>query len=175
MIERLQAKSYNPCGTLTGREIGICDLARKSYFNLPFVQVMRNVVIAEIGAINPGETLENAEAISSWSQRKLDNEELLASLNFDAPEFEDFSPLEVGLCKYAVHVLRENRYNIFYNVLVDYCGGVDEKFFVTAERNGLTFDALEQKIDSLAKEGNFSMTFNNLTDEFLNFLMSYNL
>lgn len=174
LIEKLQKKNYNPCGTLTGREVELCELARKSYFDLPFVQVMRNIVIAEIGAINPGGTLENADAIKSWSERILNSEELKASLDFDAPEFEGFSALEVGLCKYAVHVLRENRYNIFYNRLVDYCAELDEKFFATAEENGLTFDVLENEIDALAKEGNFSMTFNNLTDEFLNFLMSFN-
>ena len=174
MIEKLQEKNYNPCGTLTGREIIICDLARKSYFNLPFRQVMRNIVIAEIGAINPGGNLENADAIKDWSNRTLNSEELLASLDFDAVEFEAFSPLEVGLCKYSVHILRENRYNIFYNRLVDYCGELDKKLFDTAEENGLTFDALEKNINTLAQEGNFSMTFNNLTDEFLNFLMSYN-
>ena len=173
LIKNLAAKNYNPCGSLTGREIEICNAARKNYFNLPFVQVMRNIVIAEIGAMMPDEKFSNADELKNWSQRELHDEELLAALDFDALEYETFSPLEVGLCKYSVHILRENRYNIFYNRLVDYCVELDEKIFLDAEENGLTFDSLEKKINSLAQDGIFSMTFNNLTDEFLNFLMSF--
>lgn len=173
LIENLQEKNYNPCGTLTGREVTICNIARKSFFNLPFVQVMRNIIIAEIGAVMPGEKFENAAVLKTWSERTLDDAELLASLDFDAVEFESFSPLEVGLCKHGVHVLRENRYNIFYNRLVDYCRELDDKLFDTAEQKGLTFDALEKAINTLAQEGTFSMTLNDITEEFLNFLMSY--
>ena len=171
--KNLREKNYNPCGTLTGHEKNICDAARKTYFNLPYVQVMRNISLAEIGTLEPTEKFANEAALIDWSKYDLNSEELKAALNFDAVEFEKFSPLEVGLCKYFVHVLFENRYNIFYNRLVDYCGELDEKIFETAEKNNLTSDALEQKINSLAGAGNYSMTFNNLTDEFLNFVMAY--
>ena len=171
--KNLREKDYNPCGTLTEREKNICDAARKTYFNLPYVQVMRNIVIAEIGAFKPDENFSNKNALLDWAKYDLNSEAIKAAFDFNADEFENFSPLEVGLCKYFVHVLFENRYNIFYNRLVDYCGELDEKIFEAAEKNNLTFDALEQKINSLAGEGNFSMTFNNLTDEFLNFIMSY--
>lgn len=173
LIKNLQKKNYNPCGTLTGRENNICDLATKSYFNLPFVNVMRNIVVAEIGAFKPSEDFSNSAALVDWSKRELNSEEIKAAFDFNSVEFENFSPIEVGLCKYFVHILFENRYNIFYNRLVDYCVELDEKIFDTAEQNGLTFDALEKKINSLAQEGTYSMTFNNLTDEFLNFILSY--
>lgn len=173
MIEKLQEKNYNPCGNLTGREIIICNLARKSYFDLPFKQVMRNIVISEIGSMMPGESFENADAIKSWSERTLNDEVLLSTVDFDAAEFENFTPIERGFCKFSIHILRENRYNIFYNRLVDYCREIDAKVFDDAEKHGLTFDVLERNINLLAQDGSFSMTFNNLTDEFLNFLMSY--
>ena len=174
LIKNLTAKNYNPCGTLTGREIELCDAARKSYFNLPFVQVMRNIIIAEMGSVKPDENFSNAEILKSWAAKNLSGEELQATFDFNAAEFENFSTLEIGLCKYSVHVLFENRYNIFYNRLIDYCKTLDEKIFSAAEKNGLTFNLLEGKINFFAQEGNYSMTFNNLTDEFLNFLMNYN-
>ena len=43
----LRLKNYNPCGSPIGRENEICNAALTSYFNLPFVQVMRNVAISE--------------------------------------------------------------------------------------------------------------------------------
>ena len=171
--KNLREKNYNPCGTLTEREKNICDVARKSFFNLPYVQVMRNIVVAEIGAFKPDKDFHNAAALVDWSKKDLNSEEVKASFNFDSVEFENFTPLEVGLCKYFVHVLFENRYNIFYNRLVDYCNELDKEIFETAERNGLTFDVLEQNINSLAQKGNYSMTFNNLTDEFLNFIIGW--
>ena len=173
LVKNLQEKNYNPCGTLTGREIEICDKARKNFLNLPYSQVMRNIVISEIGSMMPGESFENSSSIKDWSDRTLDDEKLLATVDFDAAEFENFSPLERGFCKFSIHILRENRYNIFYNRLVDYCHELDAEIFDTAEKNGLTFDALEKEIDSCAKEGSFSMTFNSLTDELLNFVMSF--
>ena len=173
LVKNLQEKNYNPCGSLTGREIVICENARKSFLNLPFRQVMRNIVISEIGSMMPSESFENADEIKNWSARSLGDAELLAAVDFDAKEFENFSELERGFCKFSIHILRENRYNIFYNRLVDYCRELDEEIFENAEKNGLTFDILEKKINSLAGEGNFSETFNNLTDAFLNFVMSY--
>ena len=175
LVKKLQEKNYNPCGCLTGRETEICNAARKSFFNLPFRQVMRNIVISEIGSMMPDESFENAELIKSWSARTLDDMELLAVVNFDANEFENFSPLERGFCKFSIHILRENRYNIYYNRLVDYCCELDAEIFDTAEKNGLTFEMLEQKINFFAQEGNFSMTFNNLTDELLNFVLSFRM
>lgn len=173
LVKNLQAKNYNPCGTLTGRENNICDSARKSFFNLPYVQVMRNIVIAEIGSFKPTEKFANESALIDWSKRDLNSEELKAAFDFNSVEFESFSPLEVGLCKYFVHILFENRYNIFYNRLIDYCNELDEKIFDNAEKNNLTSEMLEKKINSLAGEGDYSQTFNNLTDEFLNFVMGF--
>ncbi len=173
LVKNLREKKYNPCGTLTGREIEICDKARKNSLKLPYSQVMRNIVISEIGSMMPGESFENSSALKDWSARTLNDEKLLAAVDFDAPEFEGFSTLERGFCKFSVHILLENRYNIFYNRLIDYCRVLDAEIFDTAEKNGLTFDALEKEIDFFAKDGNFSMTFTDLTDELLNFLMSF--
>ncbi len=173
LVKNLQEKNYNPCGTLTGREIKICNLARKNYFNLPFKQNIRTIVISEIGSMMPDSNFENASEIKNWSARTLNDFELLAAIDFDADEFENFSEIERGFCKYLVHILRENRYNIFYNRLVDFCNEIDAEIFKTAEKNNLNFNILEQKINSLAGEGNFSMSLNNLTDEFLNFIMNY--
>lgn len=164
LLKNLQTKNYNPCGTLTGREIIICDLARKNYFDLPYIQVMRNIVIPEIAENK--KILHEAEIIS-WADRNLNSQELQASFDFNSVEFQNFSAVEKGLCKYFIHILFENRYNIFYNRLVDYCHELDEKLF-----ENVSFDVLEKKINSLAGEGNYSMTLNNLTDEFLNFIMS---
>ena len=173
LVKNLQEKNYNPCGELTGREVEICEKARKNSLNLPYSQVMRNIVISEIGSMMPGESFENSSAIKDWSARTLDDAELLKAVNFDASEFENFSSLERGFCKFLIHILRENRYNIFYNRLIDYCYELDAEIFDTAEKNGLTFDALEKKINFFAQEGNFSMTFTDLTEEILNFIMSF--
>ena len=171
--KNLQEKNYNPCGNLTGREEIICNLARKSFFNLPYIQVIRNIVIAEIGAFKPTEKFMNKNALTDWANRDLNSIEIKAAFDFNSAEFENFSAIEVGLYKYLIHILYENRYNIFYNRLIDYCDELDEKIFDNAEKNNLTFDALENKINSLAQSGNYSQTFNNLTDEFLNFIMGY--
>ena len=174
LIKNLHEKNYNPCGTLTGREKNICESARKNYFKLPYTQVMRNIVIAEIGAFQPAtEKFANESALIDWSYRDLNFEEVKAAFDFNSVEFEGFSPLEVGLCKYFIHVLYENRYNIFYNRLTDYCHELDEEIFDRAEKNNLTFDRLEHEINSLAGNGNCSMTWGDLTDEFLNFIMSF--
>lgn len=173
LTKNLCEKNYNPCGTLTNREKNICDEARKNFFNLPYTQIIRNVVISEIDKFNLDENFLNKNSLIDWSKYNLNSEEIKAVIDFNADKFKNFSQIEVGLCKYFVHVLFENRYNIFYNRLVDFCGEIDEKIFVSAEKNDLTFDVFEQKINSLAGEGNFSMTFNDLTDEFLNFIMSY--
>ena len=97
----------------------------------------------------------------------------MAATDFDANEFENFSPLERGFCKFSIHILRENRYNIYYNRLVDFCREIDAEIFDVAEKNGLTFDLLEQKINFLAQNANFSITLNDLTDELLNFILSF--
>ena len=173
LVKNLQEKNYNPCGCLTGRETDICNSARKNFFNLAFRQTMRNIVISEIGSMMPDDSFENAEIIKNWSSRTLDSEELLAATDFDANEFENFSPLERGFCKFSIHILRENRYNIYYNRLVDFCREIDAEIFDVAEKNGLTFDLLEQKINFLAQNANFSITLNDLTDELLNFILSF--
>ena len=173
LIKNLQEKNYNPCGSLTGREVEICEKARKNSLNLPYSQVMRNIVISEIGSMMPGESFENSSAIKDWSEKTLDDFELLKAVNFDALEFENFSPLERGFCKFSIHILRENRYNIYYNRLVDYCRELDAEIFDTAQENGLTFDVLEKEINFFAQDGNFSMTFTDLTEELLNFIFSF--
>lgn len=173
LVKNLRAKDYNPCGELTGDERELCDEARKNYFNLPFVQVMRNVVMKKISEVDAEKISKNVEALESWAARNLSAEELRATFDFGSTEFENFSPAEVGLCKYYVHILFENRYNIFYNRLVDFCAETDEKIFSAAEAGGLSLRELEGKINFAAQEGTYSMTFNNLTDEFLNFLISY--
>lgn len=173
LVKNLQEKNYNPCGTLTEREEIICNLARKSFFNLPYIQVIRNIVIAEIGAFKPTKKFLNEDALTGWAAYDLNNDELKAAFDFNSAEFENFSPVEIGLYKYFIHILYENRYNIFYNRLVDFCNEIDDHYFSDAETYGLTFEWMEKKINSLAGEGDCSMTFNRVTDELLYFLISW--
>jgi len=63
-------------------------------------------------------------------------------------------------------LLYENRYNIHYNCLVNYCRDFDEGKFAI----GLTGEQLEQKINSIAQEADYFSTVNALTDELLNFM-----
>ena len=153
LVKNLRKKNYNPCGNLTGREIYICENAVKSFFNLPFSQVMRNIVISEIGSMMPGENFENSEGIKNWSARTLEDSDLLRTVNFDAAEFENFSELERGFCKFLIHILRENRYNIFYNRLVDYCGELDEE--ILNERVDTVVDLIIKSKPALEGEHTF--------------------
>ena len=147
----LAKKNYNPCGDLTGREREICDAALTSYDNLPFVQVMRNVVL---GIMEEGVGISNK--IVDWADYGLNEIESRASINFNSTEFKDMSTLEIGLFKYFIHLLFENRYNIFYNRLVKFC----------AEENISVDEKLERILDRAAQEGDYFTTFNVLTENF---------
>ena len=83
--------------------------------------------------------------------------------------FDTFTTLQAGLCKYLVHVLYENRYNIHYNALTNYYRTLDEKVFPAQ----MTAEQLEQKINSLAQEANYFSSVNDLIGGLWNFLKSY--
>ena len=154
-------KEYNPCGDLTGREREFCDEATQSYFNLPFVEVMRTISVQAISELENEKNFRNVDALKNWALYNLNEVEQRANLNFDT-----FTPLQAGLCKYLVHVLYENRYNIHYNCLVNYCRTLDEKVFPAT----LTDDALEHKINSIAQEANYFSPVNDLIGELWNFI-----
>ena len=59
----MRLKEYNPCGDLTSKEREICNAALTRYFDLPFVQVMRNVVLDKISNLNLDENSPNAQKI----------------------------------------------------------------------------------------------------------------
>ena len=154
---KLDKKNYNPCGDLTGRERAICDDALTKYFDLPFVQVMRNIVLEEIS--NATHTYDE-QKILDWVARDLNDVERQACINFNSTEFSGMSAAQVGLFKYFVHILFENRYNIFYNRLVNFC----------AEENISVTDELEHILDRTAQVGDYYTSFNTLAENF-----SYNL
>lgn len=154
-------KGYNPCGDLTGRERALCDEAAANYFNLPFAEVMRAISIRAIAELEHEENFRNVDALRNWADYNLSDNERRASLNFDT-----FTPLQAGLAKYLVHVLYENRYNIHYNALADYCRTLDAK----AVRADLTDEQLEQRINSLAQGANYSSVVNTLIAELWHFL-----
>ena len=143
----LPLKNYNPCGAPTGRENEICNAALTSYFNLPFVQVMRNVAVAECTKKFP---IQNEAAILNWANYNLNEIEIQASINF-----ENAAPLEIGLHKFILHLLFENRYNIEYNRLATYA-------------KDISAENLEQKINSIAQNTNYYSTFNDMTAELEN-------
>ena len=152
----MSKKEYNPCGDLTGREREICNAAVTSYSDLPFVQVMRNITLAEISRIGMDENFSNAEKITDWSKRDLNDIERQACVDFNSVQFETLSPLQIGLFKYFIHLLYENRYNIFYNRLVNFCA--DE---------GINLDEVtERKLNRTAQEGDYFTSFNALTENF---------
>ena len=66
------------------------------------------------------------------------------------------STLEIGLFKYFIHLLFENRYNIFYNRLVQFCA--DENIFAD--------DKLEHILDRTAQEGDYFTSFIVLNENF---------
>ena len=152
----MNKKEYNPCGDLTGRERALCNAAVTSYADLPFVQVMRNITLAEISNIGIDENFSNAEKITDWSKRDLNDIERQACVDFNSVQFETLSPLQIGLFKYFIHLLYENRYNIFYNRLVNFCA--DE---------GINLDEYtERKLNRIAQEGDYFTSFNALTENF---------
>ena len=164
-VENLWRKDYNPCGDLTGMERSLCDEAAKNYFNLPFSEVMRAISIKALADTEHEKNFRNVDALEHWASYNSGDDERRATLNFDT-----FTPLQAGLAKYFTHVLFENRYNIHYNALADYCRTLDEKNFPAT----LTTDALERKINSLAQSANHSSRVNTLIDELWNFLAATN-
>ena len=140
----LPMKNYNPCGSPTGSESEICNAALTSYFNLPFVQVMRNVAISESTKKFP---IQNEAAILNWANYNLNEIEMQASINL-----ENAAPLEIGLYKFILHLLFENRYNIEYNRLATYA-------------KNISAENLEQKINSIAQNTNYYSTFDDMTAE----------
>ncbi|MBQ4404350.1 MAG: hypothetical protein II857_08065 [Selenomonadaceae bacterium] len=155
-MKNLRNKDYNPCGDLTGSERELCDEAAKNYFNLPFVEVMRAISIKAIAELEHEENFRNVDALKNWAGYNLNEVERRANLNFDT-----FTPLQAGLCKYLVHVLYENRYNIHYNALANYSRTLDEKVFPAA----LTADEFERKINSLVQEANYFSRVNDLISD----------
>ena len=158
-------KNYNPCGELTGMERALCDEATKNFFNLPFTEVMRAISIKSLAELEHEKNFPNVDALEHWANYNLSDDERRVALNFDS-----FTPLQAGLAKYLTHVLFENRYNIHYNALADYCAALDEKTFPTA----LTGDALERTINSLAQKANHSTRVNALIEELWNFFAAMN-
>ena len=143
----LPLKNYNPCGAPTGRENDICNAALTSYFNLPFVQVMRNVAISEF---TKDFKIQNEAAVLNWANYNLNGIETQAAIHLD-----DAAPLKIGLYKFILHLLFENRYNIEYNRLATYA-------------KNISAENLEQKINSLAQNANYFSTFDDLTSELEN-------
>ena len=162
-IKNLRLKEYNPCGDLTGRERELCDEAATNFYNLPFVEVMRTISVKAIADLEHEENFRNVDALKNWASYNLSGDEWRANLNFDT-----FTPLQAGICKYLVHVLYENRYNIHCNALINYCGTLDDK----ALPDGLTDERLEREINFLAQSANHSATVNDLIGGLWNFFMS---
>lgn len=160
-IKNLRNKDYNPCGELTGRERELCDEASQNYFNLPFVEVMRAISVKAIAELEHEKNFRNVDALINWSSYNLNEVEQRANLNF-----ETFTPLQAGLCKYLVHVLYENRYNIHYNALANYSRTLDEKVF----RVNLSAEEFERKVNTLAQEANYFSAVNDLLGGLWNFL-----
>lgn len=144
----MELKNYNPCGGLTGRENEICNAALTSYFNLPFVQVMRNIAIQEFQNCN----VTNEQAILNWANYNLNEIENQASIPMD-----NAAPMQIGIYKFILHLLFENRYNIEYNRLVKYC-------------ENISADNLEDKINFIAQKTNYYSTFDDMTAELENFI-----
>ena len=139
----MELKNYNPCGGLTGRETEICNAALTSYFNLPFVQVMRNVAIQEFQNC----TVKNEQAILNWANYNLNEIEKQATI-----PMENAAPMQVGIYKFILHLLFENRYNIEYNRLVNYCKNISD-------------ENLEDKINFIAQKTDYYSTFDDMTAE----------
>ena len=122
---------------------------------------MRTISIRAISQLENQTNFRNVDALKNWASYNLNEVEQRANLNFDT-----FTTLQAGLCKYLVHLLYENRYNIHYNCLANYCRTLDEKVF----RANLTEEELERKINSLAQEANYFSPVNDLIGELWNFL-----
>ena len=156
VVKNLRHKDYNPCGELTGFERELCDEATKNFPNLPFTEVMRTISVKALSKLEHEENFPNVDALTDWALYDLNEFEWRAVLNFDT-----FTPIQTGLAKYLVHVLYENRYNIHYNALVDFCRGFDEPKVAI----GLTSEQLESKINSVAQQADCSSSVNQLTEK----------
>ena len=156
--------------------VGITDYAQHELGDIVFVDVdcVGDTIeggeafgsleaVKTVADLEREENFPNVDALKHWAAYNLNETERRASLNFDT-----FTPLQAGLAKYSVHLLYENRYNIHYNALVNYCRTLDDKKFAS----GLTGEQLEQKINSLAQEANHSTRVNTLIDGLLNFVES---
>ena len=117
---------------------------------------MRAISIKTIADLENETNFRNVDALKNWSGYNLNEVEQRVNLNF-----ETFTPLQAGLCKYLVHLLYENRYNIHYNALTNYYRTLDDV--------ALT-EELERKVNSIAQEANYFSTVDDLTGELLNFL-----
>ncbi|MBO4400327.1 MAG: hypothetical protein J5809_00590 [Selenomonadaceae bacterium] len=157
-MTNLQRKNYNPCGDATGSAHKICDAATSAYFNLPYREIMRVLVVQEISAtqqINP--------AVLSWANYNLNDIEISAAL-----DFTNFTPEQIGLSKFLLHLLYENRYNIEYNCLAAYAENLDAKILANVPP-----EILERKINSIAQETGYGATFDDMTAELENFVRSF--
>lgn len=157
-MEKILRKNYNPCGDPLGNAQQICDAATSAYFNLPYREIMRILVIQELSAtqqINP--------AVLSWANYSLNEVEAAAAL-----DFTNFAPEQIGQAKFLLHLLYENRYNIEYNRLAAYAENLDEKILANIPRGGL-----ERKINSIAQETGYGATFDDMTAELENFARSF--
>lgn len=144
----MQLKNYNPCGAPTGKETEICNAALTSYFNLPFVQIMRNIAVQEFQNCE----IKNDAAILNWAEYNLNEIENQAVINLD-----NAAPAQIGLYKFILHLLFENRYNIEYNRLVKYC-------------ENISAENLDDKINFLAQKTNYYSTFDDMTAELENLI-----
>ena len=144
----MQLKNYNPCGAPTGKETEICNTALTSYFNLPFVQIMRNIAVQEFQNCE----IKNDAAILNWAEYNLNEIENQAMINLD-----NAAPAQIGLYKFILHLLFENRYNIEYNRLVKYC-------------ENISAENLDDKINFLAQKTNYYSTFDDMTAELENLI-----
>ena len=158
-MKKFQRKNYNPCGDLTGNAVQICDAAVTAYFNLPFAQVMRNVAIQEF---SKPQTIQNPAAVQSWAEYNLNEIETSAAL-----DFTNFTPTQIAVAKFFLHLLYENRYNIEYNRLAAYAETIDENIL-----SKINPDELERKINSIAQETGYGATFDDMTAELENFVRS---
>ena len=156
VVKNLRHKNYNPCGELTGFERELCDEATKNFPNLPFVEVMRAISVKALAKLEHEKNFPNEAALVDWALHDLNADEWRSVIKID-----ESTPLQVGLSKYLVHILYENRYNIHYNALVDFCRGFDESKVAI----GLTADELESKINSIAQEADCSSSVNQLTEK----------
>lgn len=166
LVKNLRHKEYNPCGTLTDREHELCKRALDDFFSLSFEKVMRAALVKELSVLDKENNFRNRDALENWAACHPNEIEQRVIITF-----EDSSTLQQGLAKYLTHVLYENRYNIHYNELVNYCRKFDEKTLNAATNRGLTAEALEKKINSVAQSADYSATYYGLNEKLANYVL----